>query len=121
MKLDIKINNNMLNKIISYNIKEISKRLKLNFPSLWVYQIAIEVSIIGCFTRVIYNLKMKNSLNKEIFNIIYNICETLLIEKFKHLYLKRNINSSTAKFLRFAKICYDDLFNNDKNELLLYV
>ncbi|MHA1752141.1 MAG: hypothetical protein ACTSYZ_07200, partial [Candidatus Helarchaeota archaeon] len=67
MKLDIKINNNMLNKIISYNIKEISKKLKLNFPSLWVYQIAIEVSIIGCFTRVIYNLKMKNSLNKEIF------------------------------------------------------
>ena len=124
MKLNIKIDNDILNRIISFRIKELITIIKIkrtNTNTAIIYQLAIETSIFDCFIKVIKKLKNENLLTLKIYNIVYIICESLLKKKFKNLYLNKEIYSSTGNFLKFAKKFYEKLTFDTKKNPLIYV
>jgi len=121
MDLVIKVDDKILDRIISVNIRELFKLNYLNLPPQIIYQMGIEISILLCFLKIINDLKEKGILNEKLFFKTYFICETLLERKLKAVYLKGLIDLSEAKFLTFAKIIYEKELKNMKKSFNIYI
>ncbi|MHA1268261.1 MAG: hypothetical protein ACTSPY_00620 [Candidatus Helarchaeota archaeon] len=121
MKINIKINNEVLNKIISFKIRELYNEYYNIFPLDYIYQKAIEFSVINCFVRVIKNLNKTGFFNYNLYFVIYSVCEAIIIKKFKELYLTKYLDYSKANFLKFAKEYYNKISSIEEKVSTIYI
>lgn len=123
MKLDIKINEESINRQISYRIKKFIEKTnfkRYNPKLLFIYQLSVEITIFNCFTKAVTKLKEEKIYNFETYRLIYLICERLLEKKFTDLYLNQSIYDAKAHLLLFAKKYYKKLERNNKDFSSLY-